>query len=290
MSLAGVTTIPGTTNMLVAELLTTQGAAIGGHTVAAMCQSHLCVWQPVARVPSQHMHSHGRGCCPGVGSCSALQRCCSLSRSHCCSSAVCCCCCSSPGMGANLVALYDYNRVITSGTSHHQPLQRFVGHTDVVTAVAAGDDVFKECFLSGAWWGAAGRRDGKQARRQTVERRPAPRLCAAAVHVCFGRTSRDRAEGQVWPAGRLDSRHVCVWLCAAASKDKNVMIWDTRSSSGTPVATLGVRAGEQRTTHTGEQAHARTHTAHPATTHARHTLRVRCIGAAAACVSALPGG
>lgn len=34
------------------------------------------------------------------------------------------------------------------------------------------------------------------------------------------------------------------------------MIWDTRSSSGTPVATLGVRAGEQRTTHTGEQTHA----------------------------------
>jgi hypothetical protein len=33
------------------------------------------------------------------------------------------------------------------------------------------------------------------------------------------------------------------------------MIWDTRSSSGTPVATLGVRAGEQRTTHTGEQTH-----------------------------------
>jgi hypothetical protein len=52
-------------------------------------------------------------------------------------------------MGANLVALYDYNRVITSGSSDHQPLQRFVGHTDVVTAVAAGDDVFKECFLSG---------------------------------------------------------------------------------------------------------------------------------------------
>lgn len=158
MSLAGVTTIPGTTNMLVAELLTTQGAAVGGRCGRHVCQSHLCVFgrQPVARVPpSTHAQPRLRllpGCCRGHA-----QPCSAAACSHCCSSAVCCCCCCSPGMGANLVALYDYNRVITSGSSDHQPLQRFVGHTDVVTAVAAGDDVFKECFLSGAWWGAAGR-------------------------------------------------------------------------------------------------------------------------------------
>jgi hypothetical protein len=52
-------------------------------------------------------------------------------------------------MGANLAALYDYNRVVQSGTHDHQPLQRFIGHTDVVTAVAAGEGIFKECFLSG---------------------------------------------------------------------------------------------------------------------------------------------
>lgn len=33
------------------------------------------------------------------------------------------------------------------------------------------------------------------------------------------------------------------------------MVWDTRSHQPTPVATLGVKAGEQRTTHTGEPAH-----------------------------------
>jgi hypothetical protein len=52
-------------------------------------------------------------------------------------------------MGANLVALYDFNRVVQSGTHDHQPLQRFIGHMDVVTAVAAGEGIFKECFLSG---------------------------------------------------------------------------------------------------------------------------------------------
>lgn len=38
----------------------------------------------------------------------------------------------------------------------------------------------------------------------------------------------------------------------AASKDKNVIVWDTRTVPTKPVATLGVRAGENRTTHTGE--------------------------------------
>lgn len=52
-------------------------------------------------------------------------------------------------MGANLVALYDYNMVVQSGTHDHQPLQRFIGHTDVVTAVAAAEGDYKECFLSG---------------------------------------------------------------------------------------------------------------------------------------------
>jgi hypothetical protein len=48
---------------------------------------------------------------------------------------------------------------------------------------------------------------------------------------------------------------VAVLCAAAASKDRNVMVWDTRSPQPTPVATLGVKAGEQRTTHTGESAH-----------------------------------
>lgn len=166
MSLAGVTTIPGTTNMLVAELLTTQGAVVGRHTVATMCVSHTCVSGSPRHQSSVPTHAQPwprllRGCRVMLSPAAQLLALTAVPP------VCCCCCCSSPGMGANLVALYDYNRVITSGSSDHQPLQRFVGHTDVVTAVAAGDDVFKECFLSGAWWGAAGCRDstGPQADR-----------------------------------------------------------------------------------------------------------------------------
>jgi hypothetical protein len=51
-----------------------------------------------------------------------------------------------------------------------------------------------------------------------------------------------------------DCTDIAVLCAAAASKDRNVMVWDTRSQQPTPVATLGVKAGEQRTTHTGESA------------------------------------
>jgi hypothetical protein len=50
-------------------------------------------------------------------------------------------------------------------------------------------------------------------------------------------------------AANFAAAAVCVF--APASKDKTVMVWDTRAP-GTPVATLGVRAGDARTTHTGE--------------------------------------
>jgi hypothetical protein len=47
--------------------------------------------------------------------------------------------------------MYDFNRVRGQQSIALQPLQRFIGHTDVVTAVAAGEGMFKDCFLSGQW-------------------------------------------------------------------------------------------------------------------------------------------
>lgn len=49
----------------------------------------------------------------------------------------------------NQVAMYDYTRVRGVQSAAMQPYQRFIGHTDVVTAVTAGEGMFKDCFLSG---------------------------------------------------------------------------------------------------------------------------------------------
>jgi hypothetical protein len=53
------------------------------------------------------------------------------------------------GGGPNQIAMYDYNRVLQAGNPDIQPTTRFLGHSDVVTAVAAGEREFKDCFLSG---------------------------------------------------------------------------------------------------------------------------------------------
>lgn len=53
------------------------------------------------------------------------------------------------GSGLNQVAMYDYMRVMQTQNPDIHPLQRFIGHGDVVTAIAAGDREFKDIFLSG---------------------------------------------------------------------------------------------------------------------------------------------
>jgi len=60
------------------------------------------------------------------------------------------------GSGLNQVAMYDYMRVMQTQNPDIQPMQRFIGHGDVVTAIAAGDREFKDIFLSGERLGNCG--------------------------------------------------------------------------------------------------------------------------------------